>query len=209
MYFVKTPKIVRSFFKNYIWHVETDEKILYLTFDDGPTPKVTKFVLDILKKHNAKATFFCVGENIIKHLELFKRIVSEGHTIGNHTQNHLNGWKTNVGDYLANTTICEKVIHQQTYKTQKLFRPPYGKLKNKQARQLINKGFEIIMWSILSGDFDEKITKKKCLYNVISKTEKGAIIVFHDSEKAFEKLKYTLPLVLNHYINKGYSFKEL
>jgi len=209
-YFIKTPKIVASFYKSYIWYHKTEKKEVYLTFDDGPTPKVTEFVLDTLKEYRVKATFFCLGKNIEKYPELFNRIIEEGHTVGNHTQNHLNGWKTKIDKYITNVEKCQKIINSKIASTTiKLFRPPYGRIKVKQAKQLLNKGYRIVMWSVLSADFDIKITKEKCLENVTKNTKKGDIIVFHDSEKAFERLQYALPKTLNCFLEKGFCFSAI
>jgi len=209
-YFVKTPKIIRSLYKNYIWSVPKKEKVIYLTFDDGPTPTVTNFVLDTLKKHNAKASFFCIGKNIEKHPQLFKSILNNGHTVGNHTQNHLKGWKTNTNEYLLDVENCQKNIDNYVaVKDQKLFRPPYGKIKNKQSKALIDKGYRIIMWSVLSGDFDTKINSETCLKNVVDNTGSGSIVVFHDSEKAFKKLKNVLPKMITHFASLGFVFKAI
>jgi len=212
MYFVKTPNIIRSYFKDYIWDVDTDKKEVYLTFDDGPTLKVTEFVLDTLKAYNAKATFFCIGKNIENHPEIFKKIINRGHTVGNHSQNHLNGWKVNTDLYIKNVEKCQDVLDNlqtQNSKLKKLFRPPYGKIKKSQAKTLLSKGYKIIMWTILSGDFDLKTAKEKCLKNVINNTTKGSIVVLHDSVKAYSHLKYTLPKVLDYFTEKGYVFKAL
>lgn len=212
MYFIKTPKIIRFFFKSYIWSVDTNNKEIYLTFDDGPTPVITEFVLDTLRKHKAKATFFCIGKNIDNHPELFQRIIDEGHSIGNHTQNHVNGWKTNNKLYIRQVYNCQSVIGKyltHTTKKQILFRPPYGKIKNSQAKELIELGYKIIMWSVLSGDFDLNITKEQCLSNVLKNTKKGDIVVFHDSKKAYKNVEYTLPVMLKYFSNKGFNFKKL
>jgi peptidoglycan/xylan/chitin deacetylase (PgdA/CDA1 family) len=220
MYFVKTPNIIRFYFKDYIWSVDTDKKELYLTFDDGPTPEVTLFVLNTLKKYNAKATFFCIGKNIENHSDLFKQIINNGHAVGNHSQNHLKGWKVNNTLYANNVENCQNIISKQIQEikdypdnywgnTKKLFRPPYGKIKKSQAKILSAKGCKIVMWTVLSGDFDLKIDKKKCLQNVINNSKLGSIIVFHDSKKAYPHLKYTLPKVLEYFTKKGYVFKAL
>lgn len=212
MYFVKTPNIIRSYFKDYIWNVDTNKKELYLTFDDGPTPEVTLFVLDTLKKYNAKATFFCIGKNIENHPKLFTQIIDEGHVVGNHSQNHLKGWKANSNLYIDNVEKCQTFINNFQIKNstfKKLFRPPYGKIKRSQAKTILAKGYKIIMWTVLSGDFDTNISKEKCLSNVISNSKTGSIIVFHDSKKAYPYLKYTLPKALEYFTNKGYSFKVL
>ena len=204
-YLIKIPRIITSYYKNYTWRFKTIKKEIYLTFDDGPTTEVTQFVLDTLKEHQAKATFFCIGKNIEKHPELFKKIIKEGHAIGNHTQHHLNGWKTSLDNYINDIETCQNTINQFT-KNSKLFRPAYGRIKKSQAKSLINKGYQIIMWSVLSGDFDTHLSKEKCLDNVVKNTKNGDIIVFHDSEKAFEKLQYLLPLILKYFSEKGFEF---
>lgn len=203
MYLVKTPWIVKQIFPKFIWSIDTVEKNIYLTFDDGPHPVITPFVLEILKKYNAKATFFCIGNNVQANVEVYERIINEGHRIGNHTQQHLNGWKNNIHTYLDDVEIASKLINSN------LFRPPYGKLKRNQATSIKQKEYKIIMWDVLSGDFDKNITKEKCLQNVISKTQQGSIVVFHDSEKAFEKLEYCLDKVLEHFSQLGFTFKAL
>lgn len=209
-YFIKTPKFIRSFYKEHIWCIDTDKKEIYLTFDDGPTPIVTNFVLDELIKHEAKATFFCIGKNIENHPELFNRIILEGHSIGNHTHNHENGWKSDNSIYLDSISRCQSSLSKTQYQAkQLLFRPPYGKVKNSLAKKIIKRGYKIIMWTVLSGDFDTKITKEKCLKNVIENTKKGDIIVFHDSKKAFEKMQYALPKTLEYFSKKGFEFKFL
>ncbi len=214
LYFTKTPRILRQIFPKYTWCFSSNKKEIYLTFDDGPIPVVTEFVLNELKKHNAKGTFFCIGDNIKKHPAIFSRIIKEGHSIGNHTYNHLNGWKTSKANYIKNTILCESIISNtiekpQQLKSLKLFRPPYGKVKSNQAKQLLKRGYKIIMWSVLSGDFDKLITKEECLYNVVKNTKGGSIIVFHDSVKASDKLYYTLPKILEKFTKKGYEFKAI
>ncbi|MDT0555269.1 polysaccharide deacetylase family protein [Patiriisocius hiemis] len=195
-YFVKTPKFFKWIYPKRIWAFSNTEKP-HLTFDDGPIPEVTPWVLDELKKHNVKATFFCIGENIAKHPEIFKRIIVEGHQIGNHTYNHLNGWKTDTDKYLENVVKCETEIQKHTSKNYtKLFRPPYGKLSFKQAKLILLEGYKILMWSTLSGDFDTSISKEKCLENTLSGLKNGRIIIFHDSLKAEKNLRYVLPKVL-------------
>jgi len=205
-YFIKTPRILKHLFAKYTWSFFSDRKEIFLTFDDGPIPEVTEFVLDQLQQFNAKATFFCIGDNIRKHPAVFSRIVNEGHSVGNHTFNHLNGWKSSDTAYIENTSKCESLLPRQ--KT-KLFRPPYGKIKRKQAKQLLASGYKIIMWDVLSADFDPTITKKECLKNVLNNTKNGSIIVFHDSIKASEKLYYALPKVLREFSERGYEFKVI
>lgn len=211
LYFTKTPRVISRIFSKYTWRFDEDNKEIYLTFDDGPTPEVTNFVLTELKKHNAKATFFCIGKNIKNHPKIFKTILSEGHSVGNHTQNHLNGWKHTSKEYVENISNCENVISSSVEKSKisKLFRPPYGKIKPSQARALQKKGYKIIMWDVLSADFDTSISNEKCLKNVLNNTVNGSIIVFHDSIKASEKLRFVLPKTLNYFSKKGFTFKAI
>ena len=199
------------FFSKYTWRFQSNEKEIFLTFDDGPTPEITQFVLSELKKYNAKATFFCIGKNIQNYPEIFNKIISDGHSIGNHTQNHLNAWKTTTENYIANFLECHKTITQFNkikFKKQ-LFRPPYGKIKKSQAKKILKKGYKIIMWDVLSADFDNTISKERCLQNVLNNAKKGSIIVFHDSLKASKKVKYTLPTVLKTFSDKGFVFKKI
>ena len=212
LYFVKTPRIFKLFFFRRIWNFSTKKKAIYLTFDDGPTPDITEWTLNELEKHNAKATFFCIGKNAEKHPEIIEKIIANNHAIGNHTFNHLKGVKTTISNFVKNTLETQQLFERNTtIKTQnsKLFRPPYGRMTLKQAKELRKKGFKIIMWDVLSGDFDTSITKEKCLQNVIKNIESGSIVVFHDSEKASEKLKYVLPQLLEYYTYKGYQFKKI
>ena len=208
---VKTNKIIKQLFSNYVWSIPTNEPIVYLTFDDGPTPEITEWVLFQLKEYNAKATFFCIGNNIKKYPEIFKKVIEEGHAIGNHTFNHVKGWKTSNKTYINEVESCEEVIRKSSLKHQptKLFRPPYGKIKPSQSRILRKKGYKIIMWDVLSVDFDVNITSQNCLNNVIENIENGSIIVFHDSVKAFQNLEYTLPETLDFLKNKGFVCEKL
>lgn len=199
----KTPGFVKSLFPNFTWHIETEEKVLYLTFDDGPTPEVTDWVLKTLNQYHAKATFFCIGNNITKHPDVYSRVIKEGHSVGNHTHNHLKGWKVKTKHYLADVELASEVINSQ------LFRPPYGKFKTKQSKQLIKSGYQIVMWDVLSFDWDAKTSQEACLKNVIGTAKEGSIVVFHDSHKAWENLSYVLPRVLDYYSEKGYTFKAL
>ena len=225
-YFAKTPIIIQKYFDNYTWKIATDKKEIYLTFDDGPIPEITTWVLQTLAKFNAKATFFCIGDNISKYPDIFKEIINQNHAIGNHTFNHLQGWKTNTYEYLQNIEKTKNLIKRLKIEDQRpktdvkppsnnkqlatnLFRPPYGKISSKQSKTLINKGYEIIMWDVLSGDFDQNLNKESCLQNVTKNVNNGSIIVFHDSEKAFKNLEYTLPKTLEYFTKKGYIFKTL
>jgi peptidoglycan/xylan/chitin deacetylase (PgdA/CDA1 family) len=212
-YWIKTSVLLKKIFSNYIWDIPNNENSVYLTFDDGPTPEITQWTLLQLKKYNAKATFFCIGNNVEKHPEIFNSVIQQGHAIGNHTFNHLNGWKTETETYIKNAKQCEiRISNQQSEinnRKSKLFRPPYGKIKSKQAKKLMELGYKIIMWDVLSADFDSSITREKCLNNVISNVQSGSIIVFHDSEKASSHLRYALPIVLAYFTNRGFTFEAI
>ena len=202
MYLVKTPPLIKSLFNDFIWDIDTDEKTAFLTFDDGPVPDVTPWVLDILKEYGFKATFFCVGENVEKHYDIYQRILAEGHTVGNHTYNHINGWFEDNTVYMDNILKCDALF--STY----FFRPPYGKIKKSQYTALqLHKS--VVMWDILSGDFDTSITNEKCLSNVVDHYKSGSVIVFHDSLKAKDKLMYALPGVLEHLTDHGFKSESL
>ena len=203
-YWVKTSIFIKKIFFRHIWSIPNKEKAVYLTFDDGPTPEITEWVLSELKKHEAKATFFCIGNNIEKHPSIFSKILQEGHAIGNHTFNHLNGWKTDKKEYVQNAVHCEKAIEAFNYRSN-LFRPPYGKIKPSQAKVLRDKGYQVIMWDVLSADFDQQISPEQCLENVLKNVASGSIIVFHDSVKAYENLKYVLPKTLSFLAQNKYK----
>lgn len=203
---VKTNKVIKKIFNNLVWDIPNSENKIYLTFDDGPIPSVTEWVLDVLKSENIKATFFCIGDNIKKYPEIYKRILTEGHQIGNHTFNHLNGWKTKTNYYIENFKLCETEHSKLNPKHSFLFRPPYGKIKPSQSKEIKQLGYKIIMWDVLSYDFDQNISEEKCLKNVISNTSQGSIIVFHDSLKAEKNLKYALPKAIQILKNKGFTF---
>jgi peptidoglycan/xylan/chitin deacetylase (PgdA/CDA1 family) len=204
-YWVKTNFLVKMLFRNYIWNMPSREKKVYITFDDGPTPSVTPWVLQQLKNYNAKATFFCIGNNIKSSPELFRRVSLEGHAIGNHTQNHLNGWHVDDNTYLDNVAACEAQILKILPASSKLFRPPYGKLNRRQSKSLRSQGYKVVMWDILSADFDVKIAPNECLNNVLKNICPGTIIIFHDSEKAFPNLEYALPKTLQFLSENGYA----
>ena len=208
----KIPYLIKRIFPNYVWDFSSNKKILYLTFDDGPTPEITQWTLNTLKKYNAKATFFCIGNNVIKYPDIIKNILEEGHSIGNHTQDHVKGWKTSTKNYLENVLKAETIIKNELKEKQqlKLYRPPFGQLKNSQGKAIIQLGYKIIMWSVISFDWEHKITKAQCLENVISKaSKKNNIIVFHDSVKASRNMMYALPKVLEHFSKEGYVFKAI
>ena len=203
---VKSPWIFKRLFPNYVWDIPTNDKVLYLTFDDGPTPKITDWTLDVLKEYNAKATFFCIGNNIEKHPVIFERIATEGHAIGNHTFNHPKGWKTPIEAYLNEVSKTQRLMDS---KSQKLFRPPYGQITKSQGRSLIAEGYKIIMWDVLAFDWKDSISKEQCYQNVITKATPGSIIVFHDSIKASERMQFALPKVLDYFSEKGYEFRRI
>ena len=209
LYLVKTPNFIKRLFQNLTWEINTSKKVIYLTFDDGPTPKITNWVLSELEKYNAKATFFCIGKNILNHPDVFENIVTKGHAVGNHTNNHINSWKKQAKLYIENVNQAQKIIDPILNSTNsvKLFRPPYGKLTLSVTKKLLKEDYKIIMWDVLSGDFDQSISKEKCLKNVIKNTTSGSIIVFHDSVKASGKLQFSLPKILDHFSEKGFSFE--
>lgn len=209
----KTPGFVKTLFPKFVWNINTVKKELYLTFDDGPTPEITDWVLQILQEYDAKATFFCIGKNIESHPDIFQSILKHGHSVGNHTFNHLKGWKTKTKDYLDDVKrtqyLINSKIENRQFSYENLFRPPYGKFKNKQSKVLQELGFKIVLWDVLSYDWDKSISEKACLENIIPKAKEGSIIVFHDSVKASRNLKYVLPKVLDYYSKKGFGFKAL
>ncbi|HNR21008.1 MAG TPA: polysaccharide deacetylase family protein [Bacteroidia bacterium] len=202
MPFVKTPVIVRKIYPELIWHLPTQEKKIYLTFDDGPIPGVTSWVLEQLNKYNAKATFFCVGDNVSKHKDIYDLILTNGHSTGNHTHNHLNGWFTLNKTYLKNIDECSNHVNS------KLFRPPYGKITRKQIKA-VAQNFKIIMWDVLSYDFDAGVKPEKVLDNVIRNAGNGSIVVMHDSIKAEKNLNYALPRLLEHFSGKDFLFEAI
>jgi len=206
-YLVKTPWWLKKWYPDLIWDIShpADEKVLYLTFDDGPHPRATPFVLDTLRTYGAKATFFCIGKNVREHPNIYRRILEEGHRVGNHTQHHINGWKTRDKAYLEDVREAARYIDSD------LFRPPYGRISAFQASLLRKPPFEykVIMWDVLSADFDRKLSPERCSRNVIRHARPGSIIVWHDSEKAFPRVEVALPVVLGHFQEKGYRFESL
>ena len=204
-YLVKTPWLLKKLYPDCLWDIKTHEKVIYLTFDDGPHPVATTFVLEQLKKYNAKATFFCIGKNVEENFNEYTKIIEEGHAVGNHTYDHLNGWKTDDEIYLDNIFKAKKIIDSN------LFRPPYGKISRFQLKQLKGDKYKLqtVMWSVLSGDFDKNISGEQCYVTVTRNAVEGSVIVFHDSEKAFQRLQYALPLVLQYFSEKGFEFKSI
>ena len=206
---VKTNKWIKKVFNNLVWDIPNSDNKIYLTFDDGPIPEVTEWVLNILKSKDIKATFFCIGDNMKKHPEVYKRILAEGHQTGNHTFNHLNGWKTETNHYIENLKLCETEYLKLNTEHSFLFRPPYGKIKPSQSKAIRNLGYKIIMWDVLSGDFDTALKPQACFRNVRNTAQPGSIIVFHDSEKAFKNMQYVLPRMLDFFLEKGYRFDKI
>lgn len=212
---IKTPRIIHKIFSNYHWTYEPAGNSVYITFDDGPIPEVTPWVIEQLEKYKAKATFFCIGDNVEKHPDIFNKIIKNGHSIGNHTQNHRNGWGSTDQDYIDNTELCHHSIDnalkdlKHTEKRDLLFRPPYGKIKPSQSSILRTKGYKIIMWDVLSVDYKTSVSKEKCLENVIKNIQPGSIIVFHDSLKAFPRLEYALPKTLEFLKKHNYDCKAI
>lgn len=202
MFLAKTPKLLQAFMPYYTWRLPGPARVLYLTFDDGPIPGITPWVLDTLRPYRAKATFFCVGDNVSKHPSIYRQILEEGHAVGNHTYNHLNGWKTGDSEYLNNVRRCSRVVKSG------LFRPPYGRLMPRQ-REVLQRHFRIIMWDVLCGDYDADISPEQCLCNVTDNAQPGSIIVMHDSLKAERNLRFMLPAVLEHFAGQGYRFEKL
>jgi peptidoglycan/xylan/chitin deacetylase (PgdA/CDA1 family) len=204
MFLHYSPFWLKAFFPGFTWHVPTQEKTIFLTFDDGPIPDITEFVLDTLNEFNAKATFFCIGDNVRKHRDIFEKLIKNGHSVGNHTFNHMNGWKTEDHIYLKNIEECH---HELNVKTN-LFRPPYGRIKRRQSKVVLQKN-KIIMWDVLSGDFSQSLDQQTCLTKTIKHTRPGSIILFHDSIKASKNMQYALPAYLEHFNKQGFSFEAL
>jgi len=206
-YFHKTPVWLRKLYPSLTWRMDGQEKVIYLTFDDGPIPELTPFVLSELEKVGVKATFFCVGDNINRNPHIFEEILKAGHSVGNHTYNHLNGWKHSTQAYIENVEMTTGLIQQYLPNWKKIMRPPYGKITSAQIKQLSE--YTIYMWDVLSGDFDHKLTAENCLSESVKASKEGSIVVFHDNIKASERLQTALPKYIDHFQNKGYSFLPL
>jgi len=207
-YFFRNPFFLPWLYPGLTWRVAPERKDLYLTFDDGPMPGPTHFVLDQLARVSAKATFFCIGDNIRKHPEIFQRALREGHAVGNHTYNHLSGWKTSVLAYSANALQCTEEMEKCGATPVKLFRPPYGRITRRQISRL-KKDYSIIMWDVLTNDYAQNLHQEDCLRGSLAATRPGSIIVFHDSLKAEKNMTYVLPRFLDHFASEGFSFKAL
>lgn len=199
---IKSEKIGAFLFRDITWKFQGQEKELFLTFDDGPEPEITEWVLSVLEDFNAKATFFCIGNKVEQFPDLYQKILHKGHAIGNHTYSHFKGWST------ASKTYVEDVKRASQHIDSKLFRPPYGRIRPYQLKEL-KKDFKIIMWDILSKDYDNHTTKEECLQNVLDYSESGSIIVFHDKQKAKDKLMFVLPKVLEYFAGKGFRFSSI
>jgi peptidoglycan/xylan/chitin deacetylase (PgdA/CDA1 family) len=204
MYLIKTPFWLRAMYPGCTWKLPSAEKVIYLSFDDGPHPQATPFVLAQLKKFNAKASFFCIGNNVLSYANIYEQILQEGHAVGNHTYDHLNGWKTATSNYIDNIKSASNLIESN------LFRPPYGRISRAQLKEISSTKTlpqQIIMWDVLSGDFDLNLTGEQCARNVIKHATSGSIVVFHDSAKAWERLQVALPAVLDYFSDLGYGFE--
>ncbi len=206
----RTPFLLPLIYRDVTWRIPTERKEIYLTFDDGPIPEITEAVLEILSNHKATATFFCIGDNIRKNPSVYKKISEGHHAFGNHTFNHLKGWRTDNGTYLENIKLCEEYLNHDSQDTQRkrLFRPPYGQIRKSQIAEL-KREFEIIMWDVLTQDYSKTLSPDRCLKGTIAATRSGSIVVFHDSIKAQRNLLYALPRFLDHFSNLGYSFKAI
>ena len=202
MFLPYTPQWVQALSPAYTWRGAGLEPVIYLTFDDGPIPHLTPWVLDTLRAHGAKATFFCVGENVVKHPDIFQQVLAEGHSVGNHTFNHLNGWHTPTPTYAHNVRRCARVVSSQ------LFRPPYGKLLPQQSAWL-RRHFQIVMWDVLSGDYDSQFSPQQCLRHVTDHARPGSIVLMHDSLKAERNLRYVLPAALQFFGEKGWRCEPM
>ncbi len=203
----RTPFILPWIYPTLLWKLPTREKEIYLTFDDGPVPDVTLEVLKELERTKAQATFFCIGDNVQKHPEVFQQIIEQKHAIGNHTFNHLKGWTTNTDAYVKNVKQCEDSFILHGKSEGKLFRPPYGRITKNQIESLSE--YTIVMWDVLTHDYNATLGQEYILRKSIEATRPGSIIVFHDSVKAYKNLSYVLPRYLDHFLNLGFEFKSL
>ena len=203
----RTPFFIPFLYPSLQWRIETGEKEIFLTFDDGPVPGPTDFVLETLEKYKAKATFFCIGDNVRKHTSTLMKVSEAGHLVANHTHNHLKGWTVSVDSYLRNIKKCELEISSHGLTPSMLFRPPYGRIRRSQILAL--KEYRIVMWDVLTFDYDERMSPEKCLKGSLKAARPGSIVVFHDSYKAERNVTYTLPRFLDHLSEAGYSFKLL
>ncbi|MBD8490416.1 polysaccharide deacetylase family protein [Echinicola sp. CAU 1574] len=202
------PRLIKRLFPRYVWNKSREEAKVYLTFDDGPVPEITPYILDQLSERGMKATFFMVGDNVKKYPEIAQRVVEEGHQIGNHTFNHLQGNRVNTATYINNVSFCNDIIQEVTGKVTGLFRPPYGRLKRSQLTVLSDQ-YQIIMWDVLSGDYDPRQPPKQCLSKTIKYTQNGSIILFHDQLKTVSIIKKVLPSYLDYLQDQKYQTEVL
>ena len=199
----RIPRFIQFFFRQRIWQIKTNRRELFLTFDDGPDPRITPIVLDLLKKHHAKATFFCIGDRVARYPEVYTRILNEGHAVGNHTHHHINGWKSTIKEYCIDVDKASKYIDSN------LFRPPYGRMKRGQFDALKKVGMKTVMWTVLSGDYDKRLSSEKIYNRIISGMKAGNIYLFHDSEKAEENMMNVLERFIENAKIQHFSFSKI
>ena len=199
---IQVPDLLRPLLGKLTWRRDPSSKVIYITFDDGPVPEVTPLVLDLLDKHNIKATFFCVGDNVRKHPEVYAEVLRRGHKTGNHTFNHIKGFSFSEDEYVANVEKAAEYIDSE------LFRPPYGRIKRSQIKRLQSK-YEIIMWDLITYDYDRKLSKESILRSVKHYSRNGSIIVFHDSIKAKDNMLAVLPMAIEYWNSQGYTYGVL
>jgi peptidoglycan-N-acetylglucosamine deacetylase len=198
----KVPSAFPFLFRKLCWKIRTTENVIYLTFDDGPEPAVTPFVLDLLSRYNAKATFFCIGKNAKANKTLFDNIVERGHAVGNHTFSHIKGWTTDSKTYLKDVEACDEVFSST------LFRPPYGKITATQYRKLVRR-YSVVLWDVITHDYKKDLNREEALRKTIEAIRPGSVVVFHDSLKAKDNLEYLLPKVMEHFASRNFTFREL
>jgi peptidoglycan-N-acetylglucosamine deacetylase len=212
LYWHKNPALIRRLYPQFLWKIDTKAKVIYLTFDDGPIPEVTPWVLDQLSRFQAKATFFVIGDNVRKHPNVFQQVLEAGHRVGNHTFNHLNGWKTENPDYLKNVRLCHETMLSAGWQTKttepQLFRPPYVRIRKEQSLAL-RSDYQIVMWDVITGDFDPSLDPNACYLKTKSSITRGSIVIMHDSLKAAPRLKFVLPRLLEHFTEAGWQFLAL
>jgi peptidoglycan/xylan/chitin deacetylase (PgdA/CDA1 family) len=208
MLIAKMPGMVQALFPRLLWHKGRDERVIYLTFDDGPTPGITDWVLDTLDAHGAKATFFCIGDKVGRHPETLARVADAGHTIGNHTQHHRNLWRTPLGDWLADVAQCQSAIQSAIGLEPTLFRPPYGKITPRAASRL-RPQFQVVMWDVICGDWNASLSPERVAAYATSGCRAGSILVMHDSDKAGPRMQAALTATLEHFGGQGYLFLSL
>jgi peptidoglycan-N-acetylglucosamine deacetylase len=199
---IQFPRLLRPLWGKVVWRKDPSKKVIYLTFDDGPVPEVTPLVLDLLDEHNIKATFFCVGENVQKHPDTFAQVMSRGHKVGNHTFNHLKGFSVKDEEYYDNIDKAAELIDS------KLFRPPYGRVTGKQMKKLRDR-YAIIMWDVITHDYNKSLSPETIMRTIKRYSRNGSLVVFHDSIKAKENVLAVLPLAIEYWKSKGYTFGVL